>query len=119
MSASYDMIGRPTFYTPITENPIVDQEQENTGPEVTRYDNTTWGVGVHGSRPDNCLLIDTCEKAIQYAKEHKYQTIVKRPAGHTYYFRDPITYTRSRTYEQILNTQQEHIDATTWVLKYR
>ena len=91
-----------------------ESAQENTDPEVTRYDNTTWGHGLCGKS----VNMDSDEEAVQYAIANKYQTIVKRPAGYTYYFRDPITYTRSRTYEQILNTHQEHIGATTWVLKY-
>jgi len=95
---------------------IVEAEsaKENPDPEVTRYDDTGWGQDL----PGKSVNMESEQDAIQYAIEHKYQTIVKRPNGYTYYFRDKITSSRSRNYDEILNTHQEQNRATTWVLKY-
>ena len=93
----------------------VESAKDNPDPEVTRYDDTGWGPRSLSGKSVN---MESEQDAIQYAIEHKYQTIVKRPKGYTYYFRDKITSSRSRNYDEILNTHQEQNGATTWVLKY-
>ena len=95
-----------------------ESAEETTEPEVECFRNNHWADNLHGRGYGPSDGIDTDEKAVQFAKEHKYQTITKRPSGYTYYFRDPITYDNCRTHEEILSGKVNCPGATTWVLKY-
>tara|TARA_B110000046_G_C12965590_1_gene386542 strand:- start:870 stop:1379 length:510 start_codon:yes stop_codon:yes gene_type:complete len=87
---------------------------------VQRYDNTYWcslgQIKGHSYRLD--CLGNTEDEAIEYAKKNKYQTFLKLPSGHTYYFRDKVGAPRGRTYDEIKRAISPTQGAQTWIIKF-
>ena len=94
-----------------------DAEDELIG-MVQRHDNTCWcRPGQIKSSSDRLDCNSTTEEeAIEYAKKNKYQTFLKLPTGHTYYFRDKVG--RGRTYDEIQSEISIMPNAQTWIIKF-
>ena len=94
-----------------------DAEDELIG-KVQRHDNTYWCSPEQTKGHSNRLDCHgtTEEEAIEYAKKNKYQTFLKLPTGHTYYFRDKVG--RARTYDEIQSEISVMPNAQTWLLKF-
>jgi hypothetical protein len=144
MSASYDMIGRPTFYTPITENPIVDQappgtfddavesEQENTEPIVTREESVSPVIDDNSHMNNVCIFYNkdmgkgkkevkqftTDKDAIIYAKENIYQMVVKLPRGKYYFKYKQTGHPLCKTYHRIIEGMSPCSPRKAWVIRY-
>lgn len=95
-----------------------DDAEDELIDTVQKHEDTCWCSLGHRKLGHSTRLGPgtTEEEAIDYAKKNKYQTFLKLPTGHTYYFRDKVG--RGRTYEEIKSVLSHMQGTQTWIIKF-